>query len=168
MADEVISFQVDAELWKLLNEMGQVTGEHPIDVALTILRAGTEARAQAMVKEFEAQRRQLESELSAVETRLAGFNGSAKASQSPVEPSYGGTSAYHYSDVRSAVKGILGSDRQRTWSMAEVIEALATLDYETAGMYHQVNNALRALVTDGEARRPVRGQYAWRRRPSQK
>jgi hypothetical protein len=163
---EVLSFQVDTQLWNQLVEIGQVTGEHPIDVALTILRAGTEARVALMVQEAEAERFRLESELTAVQARLSGLNGSPKAAQSPVEPSTGEPSAYHYTDVRKAVKGILGADRSRTFSMVEVLEQLTLLGYDTTGMYQQVNNALRALVTDGEARRPVRGQYTWRRRPS--
>jgi hypothetical protein len=165
---ETLSFQVEAQLWAQLVEIGQVTGEHPADVALTILRAGTETRVALMVQEAEAERFRLESELSAVQARLSGLNGSPRAPQSPVEPSSGTTSVYHYSVVRVAVKEVLGSDRQRTWTMAEILEALRGLGYETEGMYQQVNNTLRVLVTEGQARRPARGQYAWRRRPSQK
>jgi hypothetical protein len=165
---EVLSFQVEAQLWQQLVEIGQVTGEHPADVALAILRAGTEARVALMVQEAEAERFRLESELTAVQARLSGLNGSSEAPQRPVEPLDGPVPSYWHTDVRKAVKGVLGADRARTFTTPEVIEQLETLGYDTrgTGFYHQVNNSLRALVTDGEARRPVRGQYTWRRRPN--
>jgi hypothetical protein len=163
--------QVDHVLWRQLSEIGEVTGQSATDVAGDILRQGIEAKVALLREEAEHEAMRLEAELTAVKAQLAALdsaNGSSEAPQSPVEPSYGGTSPYHYSAVRKAVKGVLGSDRSRTWSMDEVLKALADLGYETEGMYQQVNNALRKLVNEGEARRPVRGQYAWRRRPSQK
>jgi hypothetical protein len=159
---------VPGPLWKQIVDIADVAGEPPEDIALSILREGAETRLTAIADAVDAEVFRLEAELTAARARQAGLNGPSKAPQSPVEPSSGTTSLYHYSVVRTAVREVLGSDRQRTWTMAEVMEALQGLGYETEGMYQQVNNVLRSLVTEGQARRPARGQYAWRRRPSQK
>lgn len=177
---ETLNLVVDYELYRKLYEIGQVTGEHPADVAMTILRAGTEARVEAMVKEAEAERRHLEAELTALNARLAGLNGPSKAPRRPVEP----PSPQDWplpplspADLREAVRGILGSDRDRTWTTGDVVMQLAAMGYDVSNdgaeapgatggyFYRQVNAALRALCREQQARNPVRGEYAYRKRP---
>jgi hypothetical protein len=63
------------------------------------------------------------------------------------------------------VRGVLGGDRKRTWTTADIIEQMGALGYE-APSYPQVNSALRVLWRAKEVRNPARGQYAYRRRPS--
>jgi hypothetical protein len=157
------------DLWGQLVKIAEVTGQVPSQVALDILTEGIKARIQIMTEQAEAEAIHLEAEWAAAKARLATLNNPeapAKAPQRPVEPSYTGTSVYHHGDVLVAVRGVLGSDRQRTWTTKEVIEQLGQMGYRTDGMYQMVNNCLQRLVRDREARRPVRGQYTWRRRPN--
>lgn len=155
------------DLWAKLVQIAEVTDDVPSAVAVDILREGVKTR-------LEAERFRLEAEMTALKAQMATLDHAevpAKASVWPPEPGDGPVLSYYHADIRKAVKGVLGADRSRTFTTPEVIEQLGVAGFDTRegnGLYHQVNNALRALVTDGEARRPVRGQYTWRRRPNQK
>jgi predicted transcriptional regulator len=169
MAIEFVDWMPE-DLWSQLAQIAEVTDQAPSAVAVDILREGVKVRMAEITQKADAEVFRLEAELTAARARQAGLNGSPQAPVSPVEPSNGPVLSYWHTDVRKAVKGVLGADRARTFTTPEVIEQLEGLGYDTrgTGFYHQVNNSLRALVTDGEARRPVRGQYTWRRRPPQK
>lgn len=161
---ETISFQVDRQLWQQLLEIGEVTGENPADVALAMVRASTEARVALMVQEAEAERFRLESELTVITARLSGLNGSPKASQRPQEPSPPGNARSGRLGITEATRGILGSDRKRSWSTREVMAALGDMGFDAD--YNKVNALLHYLVHHGEARNPVVGQFTWTRRPN--
>lgn len=163
---ETLNLHVDYELHKVLYEIGQVTGEHPADVAMTILRAGTAARAQAMIEEAEAEQRHLEAELTAVQARLMGLNGSSKAPVRPVQPSPAIKGTFSALTLPAACDAVLGSDRARTWKTREVMAQLMEMGYSTThgNLFRDVNRALHALVNQGRARNPARGEFTWRQR----
>jgi hypothetical protein len=163
---ETLSFLVDTKLWGQLVEIGQVTDEHPADVALTILRAGAEARIQAMADEAAAEVFRLEAELTAARARQAGLNGSAKAPRSPRQPPEPPGLPLTLTALRQTVREVLNTDRHRTWTTGEVAAMLGDPQGGSGYslLYKQVNNALRYLTAHGMARNPVRGQYTWRRK----
>jgi hypothetical protein len=168
------NIEIDSKLWGQLEEIGQQTGQHPVQVALGILRAGVEAKTSLLVEEAEHEAFRLEAELTAVKAHLAALNGSPNAPVSPValvtaEVGPHGL-LYHTESLRQAVREVLNTDRHRTWSTGEVTDMLKAqspvLPEEGDRFYKQVNNALRHLCTINQASNPVRGQYTWRRSSS--
>jgi hypothetical protein len=156
---------VPGPLWKQIVNIADVAGEPPEDIALSILREGAETRLTAIADAVDAEVFRLEAELTAARARQAGLNGPSKAPQSPVEPPLASERVTTSLTLREAVRGVLGGNRNRTWTTAEVIEQMEAMGYE-APSYPQVNSALRVLYRAKEARNPARGQYAYRRRPS--
>lgn len=164
MARNIHMITVPDEIWRLLEQAGEVGNNPPESIGLDILIEGAQAKLDLMVEEAEKEARHLEAELTMVRARLAGLNGSPKAPRSPVQPSPAQNGAATALTVREAVREVLNIDKHRTWTTGEVLEQLLTLGQKVS--YPQVNSALRVLIRAKEAKSPARGQYVYRRRPS--
>ena len=168
MTVEIIDWMPE-DIWSQLAYIAEATDQAPSDVAVDILREGVRVKLTDIAEQVDADVFRLEAELTAARARQAGLNGPSEAPQSPVEPS-NDSGPYHWPEnIRRDVRAVLGADRSRTFTTREVIDELVASGYNirgNVGFYGQVNRALCLLVKNGEARRAVHGQYAWRRRPN--
>lgn len=160
MAGEKRYYQ-DDEVWWQLNQIAEVTGQGPDEVALDILRQGIQAR-------METERFRLEAEMTALKARMATLNHaevSSKVAQRPVQPSNGQRASVPPMTPKEAARAVLDSDRNRTWNTREVMGQMSTMGFNLAAdhFFQTVNGALHALVREGKARQPARGQFTWRR-----